>query len=707
MSTRMVTRSVNPLIFLAAATALAVSTSFSCALFFKFQTINEQKKVYIDFARVLWWNNLRFRLNQAAERVEIRPVPEIRLHVSHSEIKLKAKPEIKLKAKLKTKPELKLEAKDDTQVERGKLLTIYRNLHQHLLLAVDTQPIRQMNTQIVATITPRVDLPKQRTGFKEPTKEPKEPQKRAKQVANTNQTPPQSQALSVNLLTDTIQALPLGASRQQTEAVQKERVRERISTLSTQPVSTHLAVNPPAQILKQIEDQAERGSQVRLERKGEYSKPKVSIVSQTLPHLPPATPPVSPPPAEKDTHALTPSQEVADNKDHNGKMNVFDFSQEEAVPCSVSERAGSFRQEGIEGFSADTKTFPVKSEIFSQEGTSCGDQEKWISTSLGGYWSTLSWQTKKGQVAPIPLISNNTALLLARLGGGPPQPGAGIVFGIVPAGWLLELSERADSPIYLDDDRKPVPSGQFLGERQFVFLNVAPGSHLLFMRGPSGAFGPAIALPVIGGAATRLTLMPPERSAISGRILDAGVVSAKGLSGVRVHVVGQSDAATSTDLRGAFKLEGVFTLSHHPIFIETEAQGGFAHRHRIEWPFNRSFSLFRFKAKQLQGWLDQLEGGVSPESGLVLGALPAVTNEVGFPSLRPLGTIGTLQPETYTILEDDRLAAHRSLVFEAPRFVSVQVPEGVNLGQVEDQEGQTLWSQLLYSSPGVINVIGP
>jgi len=94
----------------------------------------------------------------------------------------------------------------------------------------------------------------------------------------------------------------------------------------------------------------------------------------------------------------------------------------------------------------------------------------------------------------------------------------------------------------------------------------------------------------------------------------------------------------------------------------------------------------------------------------VIGALPpSLMVETGavFPAVRPLIANNTLRPETYSLSAEDRLLVKAPLEISSPRFISVQVPDGAVVAQLKDKTNRRVWSELVFASPGVVNVLGP
>jgi hypothetical protein len=361
---------------------------------------------------------------------------------------------------------------------------------------------------------------------------------------------------------------------------------------------------------------------------------------------------------------------------------------------------------GVEAFDWQTPLCADKVEVLAHDGPSKGRQMRWVRALADGHWPTLAWRLRDRDDSILPLISNNSALLLAKLAGGSPlEERAGIVFGKVPAGWKTEFSGRAESVIYLDADNKP--TSDIASDRFFAYVNADPGMHLLTLVRNGELARVSIAVPVIESTSTFVDAGAPEVKTVFGSVYDGAAVKLKGVAKINVQIVGQPGRSGITQRDGSFKIESVWTSGKYPVFFEAVAKEGFTHRYKVSVEALSGVALFYFSGEQIGGWVGQLEGGVSAESGLIIGALPGLTGEgVLHPRIRPLYN-ASLSPEVYGIADNGQLTATGELSASASRFMAVQIPDGANIARVEDENRKPIWSELVISSPGVVNVLGP
>ncbi len=360
----------------------------------------------------------------------------------------------------------------------------------------------------------------------------------------------------------------------------------------------------------------------------------------------------------------------------------------------------------IEAFDWQTPVQDAEAKNFTKEiADSDSRSTGWKIMKSQEHWPTLYWRGKGSPVvAQTPLISNNAAAILSKLAGVSLQEDTGIVFGKVPAGWGIEISGRAERAVYLDAQNQRVNQEDTAGDRYFALLNAEPGAHLLYRTGSAGQSGGAVAIPVLSGMATYIDVSIHTTGEISGQVVGPDLP-------VEVRVVGQSVAKVETDETGKFTINDVEMFGGIPLFIETEGQSGYTHRYRVNPMKSRGLTLFRLSADQIQDWLGELEGGISPESGLVIAALPGLVqkheNDGVFAEVETTLDNPTIVPENYVITEAGQLTDHVPLDPNSPRLLSVQVPEGPAVARATNKNGKALWSELLFVSPGVVNMVGP
>jgi hypothetical protein len=246
-------------------------------------------------------------------------------------------------------------------------------------------------------------------------------------------------------------------------------------------------------------------------------------------------------------------------------------------------------------------------------------------------------------------------------------------------------------------------------DRYFAFLNAEPGSALIYLnRGLNGSLGAAF-VPVTNGVATFLDLSKISSKTLNGVVYDASSFDSKPLASVSVSVLGQPKAVVETDENGRFSISNLVTFGSMPLFLDLDKSREYTQRYKISGSQSEVLELFLLNQGQVNHWKDQLEGGVSSEKGVMVGAiqLPSeiTTNTGVFPVSQVLNSHQGKNPEIYSLHGSGKLLDHVALDSEKPRFFGADVPEGLILNSLEDQSQHTVWSDLIVASRNVVNVI--
>lgn len=355
---------------------------------------------------------------------------------------------------------------------------------------------------------------------------------------------------------------------------------------------------------------------------------------------------------------------------------------------------------------------PVNGSFVTQLTFEASDSgANWVRAEAPDHLQTLIRRNADPAEA-IPLISNNAGRLLSTLAGTTLQAEAGIVFGKVASGWGVRLSGRSERPIFLNAQNQTISSQQVEGDRYFAFLNVEPGAHLLYLVNRSGIEEGAVGVSSLVGTATYLNLTQISHIKVGGKVFDGSEASVRPLQGAEVRVLGSVSTHSQTDSFGSFTIDHVLKVGNYSIYFETDAQNGFTHRYQVSSSNVSDVVLYRLNEKLIQGWVNQLEGSISPESGLIVAAAPNLVSASGkraklFPSVRSLSSNPTLRPEVYTLSGDGSLQVSTALDADNFRFISLQIPEGPAQVTLTEAKGGIAWSEMIMASPAVINMIGP
>ena len=401
---------------------------------------------------------------------------------------------------------------------------------------------------------------------------------------------------------------------------------------------------------------------------------------------------------------------------------------------AIQHEDGDYVPIYVEAFQPELLVYGARSQMLSQESSVLEKKRGWqLASGATDHWPTLNWIDATGvKDWSVPLMSANTIHSLGMMEGATQQTTAGIIFGRIAEGWDVEFSGRAERPVFLTPERFRAGASQVPGQEQgqtehnvdsdpdrnisqkyryFALLNAQPGAHLLYFTSHVGAGTGAVAIPVMGGTATYMDLVDIQSGPVTGRVQFTGKEARQkgAFDNITVRILGQDSAAGVTDSRGQFHFDNVLTASTYPIYMETDKAGGFTHRYHVLPQERDQVILHRISKPKVMDWLQQLEGGISDTSGLVVGAVPGLVEKFRdtllLPRVHAIPASKSLIPETYTLSSRGRLSPQTALNLYETRFVGVQVPEGLALSQVEDEHGRILWSQLTMASPGVINIV--
>ena len=352
----------------------------------------------------------------------------------------------------------------------------------------------------------------------------------------------------------------------------------------------------------------------------------------------------------------------------------------------------------------------VETEMLSNEGS--------LETPLGwqiahhlNHWSTLHWLDSGNRTDQVPLIGRNTMALLESRFGIRSEPSAGMIFGRIKAGWKVELSDRAERPIFMDDSGVLSEQDHVDSDRSFILMNAAPGVQVVFAQSIGDQGNAAVAIPVMTGVATYVDLTHLQQVSVSGQVSektdDASVWTT-------LRVVGQDRAVTSFQLGQRFKLDQVVLAFPYPLYVETDRGEGYTQRYRLLPEQLNDARLTRFSGERVEKWrsrISQLQSGINPQSGMLVAAFPGLSQQYSESELkvriRSISGSTDLTPQIYVrapngVLNlDDTIAPHEDFI------VGAQIPEGPFLLETLDLQGRLIHSELGFASPGVLNIFNP
>jgi hypothetical protein len=206
--------------------------------------------------------------------------------------------------------------------------------------------------------------------------------------------------------------------------------------------------------------------------------------------------------------------------------------------------------------------------------------------------------------------------------------------------------------------------------------------------------------------------MSIQQRRLVGRVLEAGLSDAVGVVGAEIVLVGDSSRVAITSQDGSFDLGEIGVPGGGRIFLEAQRPGGFKHRFEVapvQVGQDPEQALFLMSEQQIQRWGQSFEGGLSPSSGWIIGAVEGEWSETEM-SIQPVVEAGSaesrIQPESYFLdSQNELLAIQGPQSAQGLRWLSIEVPEGAARIGLVDSTGKWLKSTWTPVSPGVINVI--
>jgi len=364
--------------------------------------------------------------------------------------------------------------------------------------------------------------------------------------------------------------------------------------------------------------------------------------------------------------------------------------------------------------------------VWSYEGWARSSKEGWLVSSAQEQWPTLTYlSTQKQGAEPFKpaFLSQREASVLSALGGNSLQGQAGIVFGQVPAGFIVELSGRAEYPVYWIPEQGSVSSQDFGGQRWFAFTNVEPGMQIASLVNMWTGERVPVAAAVVGGYSTHLNLLELERLTIQVRTLDGARSDWAPRAGIRVSRSGVTGEPVVSDRLGTAVLANQLVVRSYPVYLELQESEAAATPQRIRISGDEAIrsihepvSVAYLRGGQINALIAQLEPSVAgaapihPSSGMVLAAWNGkgrvARGSTLVPVDYPVDPSSELEPEVYLINSVDQLSVEGGVGHGLSRAMTVQVDAGLHKMTLTDESGQTeVWGELAVVSTGVVTVL--
>lgn len=332
------------------------------------------------------------------------------------------------------------------------------------------------------------------------------------------------------------------------------------------------------------------------------------------------------------------------------------------------------------------------------------DGQGWIKVEGSGHLPTLARHPSATEV-PTLLLNEEHLGLLALRSGIQIAKGMGMIAGRVPEGYKLDFAGRSEETEYFESsDRK-----------YFAILNAEPGAGVLELVSETRQdLGTTLFVPVLEDVVTYLDLTPPEPIDITVKVNKNGNPDDPEVVGLTVGLSTQTGIQAITRSDGVAILSQVRRVKGYPLFLDvgsrTGTEAGPVYRYEIPDPQEGAlFMANQISDQSLGRWLGQIKQGLSDQGAMVVGSYPR--NRIDgfkrdyFAKVQPLTAKFGLEPINFTVLWNGEISQEDPLEGDLPRFLSVQVAEGLSQIQLLGPEGEPVKSDLFPISPRVIHVV--
>ena len=381
------------------------------------------------------------------------------------------------------------------------------------------------------------------------------------------------------------------------------------------------------------------------------------------------------------------------------------------VGCDVLNSHVFMKPQGGVTGGLDTQICPEKIEWISIDGGSRG----WVKVEGAEHLPTLTRHPAPNGGGTL-LMDQNALAYVSIKTGVHVVKGAGMVSGVVPSGYKIEFLGRAEETQYFE----------MAGKKYFIILNAEPGAGVVELQSEINQNeNSTVFTPVLEDTVTYLDLSLPEHMNL-GIQVDKNKAqqeklqssASKDLSGLMVGVSTQKNIQGITLNNGYSQLKNVNVVNGFPIYVDVSSKYNGLPSYTYRYELNpvrssqtkdRNFIVKQEDEKNIEKWLKQVKLGLSDQSAMVIGYFNKKRLD-GFKKLHYAQTISKtshlgFEPLSYSILWDDKISQEEPLEGDVPRFMSIQVPEGLSQAQLLNEKKQVEEAHLIPVSPRIIHVI--
>jgi|GEM_PF-1863253 len=350
----------------------------------------------------------------------------------------------------------------------------------------------------------------------------------------------------------------------------------------------------------------------------------------------------------------------------------------------------------------DTQICPEHKTWISKGWTEKG----WVKLEGSRHLPTLTYHPAANGGSTL-LLDQNALALLALENGIHVAKGAGVITGRVPDGYKIEFTGRAEETQYFNLDHK----------KYFAILNAEPGAGVIeLLSEKNQGLSATVFTPVLEDTITYLDLVAPQTTTIGIQVVKNGKANDPEVAGLTVGMSTQGGIQAITQSDGRAVLNNVNIEPGYPVFVDvssksvSHSEADYTYRFQLK-QLNRfgDYVVTEISERTLYHWLHQVKQGLSDQSAMIVGLYNRKILD-GFKKdyltkITPIGDRFGLDPIDYTVLWNGKLSQSDPLEGDRPRFMAVQVPEGISQVQLINESNQIVNEQLIPVSPRVIHVI--
>lgn len=423
---------------------------------------------------------------------------------------------------------------------------------------------------------------------------------------------------------------------------------------------------------------------------------------------------------------ITPSK--LNNAAATSKRSSVQLRDAKRVPTQFGDERPQNQSVRVEAIKRNINTSPVEAEricdvsnhTFSKPNKTELDtqidvaKKTWISKS----WNCSGWLRAEANqylptvtLHPAPnggdtlLLDENSLALVAVKSGIRIAKGAGTVLGLLPEGYKVEFLGRSEDTEYFESN----------GKKYFAILNVEPGAGVLELQPQSGQDqSSTVFTPVFEDTVTYLDLAKPTLQKIAIKVVKSNLENDPEVSGLSVGLSTQSGIQAITQSSGRTVLKNVNLVNGFPIFIDISSKqdqtAGYTYRYELKQKNSLGeYVVNQVSEKTIHHWIRQLKQNLNEQSAMVVGIYDR--NRLGgfssnfFSRVESLSDKYGLEPINFTVLWDGKISQSEPLEGDVPRFMAVQIPEGLSQIKLINESNQVVESNLMPISPRVIHVV--